>query len=182
MGENKMDKYLKIISDNFNQVIDLIRLHYFKIFLSLTLLSWILILLPDEYARIDFKSLRSAYKEIIELTAILSTFLLIIGLLYKLIGIVYHYIRGIYELKKLTPMEIKRIYQYHKHGTQTFTFFLTDGVVDRMVEKGLIYKARSKSNKVGQQDFHMYSWIYNKIETIPNLEEIKKEDVNDKIQ
>lgn len=68
-------------------------------------------------------------------------------------------------LENLTETECKFLLPYMTKRTKTITYSLFRGEVAGLVEKGIIYRADSKETRVGEQDFNIHNWAFEKIIT-----------------
>ncbi|MHA1280645.1 MAG: super-infection exclusion protein B [Candidatus Helarchaeota archaeon] len=158
------------VIENSSEIFDLIRSNFLTIILSLTIISWSVILLPDSvFGFLSISDIRSDYKSIVGTIAYISTIIFVLWIIFRMSSIIYSYLRSRFELPRLTVAECKRINKFIDEQSQTSEFFLTDGIVDRLIHKGFIYKANSNSNSAGEQDYHLYRWVYNYLQSNPKV-------------
>ncbi len=162
-----MDIIAKLI-ENITEIFDLIRSNILTISASLALFSWAVILMPNlVFSYLHIFRLRSRYLHIVGAIVFISSFLVIITLTYRLLSLAYAYLRALFELPRLTPNERARLSDFVQADSRTIPFYLTDGVVSGLEKKGFIYKADSKPNSAGEQDYHIYSWILGRLKRNP---------------
>jgi hypothetical protein len=140
------------------------------------LVSWLLILLPSSLlAFIGIDIVRTTYFSIIGSVSFLASALLIFWLLYKLFDLVTQKRSAHREryqrhelLSKLTPVEHQYLSKYIDNQSQTATFTVYDGVVAGLIDKGILYKPNSHTNRAGEQDYNIHSWAYDYLNTRTN--------------
>jgi len=157
----------------FKSIFPFLQRHLLAIALFMATLGWILILLPQQVSSaLHIENLRTTQLEAIGALTFLFTFGFCFGVAYK--GYVYLHVRRTSredvlqkekKLYKLTPVECKYLQKYIESQSQTATFSLYDGVAAGLVEKEILCKANSQSNKAGEQDFNLYPWAYEFLST-----------------
>jgi hypothetical protein len=156
--------------ENMGEVFDLLLSNLLAISLSFAIFSWLTLLLPQPvFTYLHVSEIRSQYLDVLGVIAFISSYLAALWLTYRLLSLIYSYLRALFELPRLTSIECKRLYQFIREKSQTSTFFLTDGVVTRLEKKGFIYKSSSRPNSAGEQDYHIYQWIYRRLSHNPNI-------------
>ena len=164
-----MDWLSKII-ENIAQVIDIVKSNFLAFTLAIASISWSFLLLPANWAStLHIDDFQNEYSVIIGVSAFISTLLILIWIISKVILLLCAYFRGRFEIPRLTQAEKQRLYKFVENETQTYPFFLTDGVLDRLVDKGLVYKANSDANSAGEKDYHLYRWVYQRLISDPSL-------------
>jgi hypothetical protein len=165
--------------ENISEVFDLLASNLLTISLSLAIFSWLGLLLPDSvFVYLHMSEIRNQYLGELGTVAFVSSYLALLWVAYRLVTLIYSYLRALFELPRLTRVECKRLHQFVKEESQTSTFFLTDGIVTRLEKKGFIYKSDSKPNSAGEQDYHIYSWIYRRLLHNPRVLLSKIEENN----
>ena len=160
----QIGKFLGSIKDIF----PLIARHFLVITLFVALLTWTVLLLPQSiFVFLHFDNLRATYLQIVGILAFVATFSFFFGLMYKCYTMIvnnWKHKQILHQrenlLGNLTPTEYKRLHQYLENQSHTATFDLYDGVVAGLVDKGILYKADTKANKAGEQDFNIHFWAY----------------------
>jgi hypothetical protein len=156
--------------ENIGEIFDLLASNFLKISLSFAIFSWLALMLPRSvFEYIGVLTIRDNYTGILGAIALISTYLVILWLAYRVITLAYSYFRAIFELPRLTKAECKRLYQFIKEESQTSTFFQTDGIIEHLEKKGFIYKSDAKPNSAGELDYHIYSWIFRRLMHNPSI-------------
>ena len=164
--------------ENIGEIIDLVTSNFLKISSSFAVFAWLAILLPSQvFECLNILSLRNNFIELIGATAFVSSFLVILWIAYRVSTLAFSYFRSLFELSRLTKHECKRLYQFVEEESQTSTFFQTDGVIAHLEKKGFLYKSLSKPNSAGEQDYHIYPWMFRRLMNNPSilLSKIEKE-------
>jgi len=167
-----MSEIIGKLIENLNQFIDLLKSNLLTVCISLALFFGLILILPESlFSRFYLVDIRNDYLTIIGAIAFTSMFLTSLLILYRILALLYIYIRGsFFELSRLTPEECSRLNHFIGKESLTATFNTTDGVVYMLHDKGLIYKAQSQIViEHYEQDFHMYRWIYSKLIKHPEL-------------
>lgn len=167
-----MSEIIGKLIENLNQFVDLLKSNLLAVSIFLAIFSGLILILPESiFLYFYLVDLRQNYLPILGAIAFTSSVLTILLILYRLLAVLYIYIRGnLYELSRLTPDECSRLNHFILNMSLTTTFNTTDGVVCMLQEKGLIYKAQSKEVTVHyEQDFHIYRWIYTKLINHPEI-------------
>jgi hypothetical protein len=139
---------LEKMIENLGEIFDLLASNLLKISLSFAILSWLALLLPQSvFEYLSILTIRNSYIDVIGVIAFISSYLVILWLAYSIITLAYSYFRALFELPRLTKSECNRLYQFIKEGSQTSTFFQTDGIVTHLEKKGFIYKSEANQGK-----------------------------------
>ena len=156
--------------ENITQVVDIIRSNLLTILFAIALFSWGLLSLSDQFISYFHLSVFLVdFAMYIGLAAFTATLFIILWIISRLASLGYFFLRARFELSRLISSEKIRIQKYIDEDTHTYPFYITDGVIDRLIDKGLIYKARSSANSAGEQDYHLYTWVYQRIKSNPSL-------------
>jgi hypothetical protein len=172
-----MPEWISKLSEPIKAIISLLQSHFWSIVTFVAALGWLLILLPNQvFVTLQIDGVRSTYLEAIGVVTFTSTSAIFFGVLYKAYALLKEkWIENERSrqreklLQGLTPTEYGHLHQFMVRQSQTATFTIFDGVIAGLVEKGVVYKANSQANKVGEQDFNLYPWAYNYLRTHPGL-------------
>ena len=139
--------------------------HFLSICICAAIIAWLALLLPDiVFEFLEISELRTSNLQWIGLVAYLSPILVFFIIARKLAIYGMNRTQEARQRQKLTskitPVECEYLNKYIASETQTMTFDLYDGVVDGLIKKGVLYKADTKANKAGEQDYNIHPWAY----------------------
>lgn len=171
-----MPEWLTKFLESIN-IFPAIQKHFWSILFFMCVLGWSFFVLPINLFQIlQIENLRSKYLEVTGLITYLSTVGLCLGLIYKGYKILSQWLTAKWDLSeqqkmltKTTPVERTYLLKFVENHSQTATFSLYDGVVAGLIEKGILYKPNSQSNLSGEQDFNIYSWAYEYLQSHKDL-------------
>jgi hypothetical protein len=161
---------LDTIFENLGQIVDVLGSNFVGINLAFAGFAWLALLLPTSFFEpIGVVGLREDLRAILGAMALVSSYLLLLWLVWRGMSLGYAWVRAMFELTRLSVDERHRLQSYCDKQTHTATFSQTDGVVALLVLKGLLYKSDAKPNAQGEQDYHIYSWVLHRLMQEPQL-------------
>lgn len=171
-----MPDWITKLFEPIKDIFPFIRSHYLEITSFFAFASWLLIFLPSiALALLGIDSLRTTYLSEIGAVAFLTTIFLIFRLLYQVYLLINQKRVAQRErqrrqelLSSLTPVERQYLEKYVANQSQTATFTIYDGVVAGLIDKGLLYKTNTQTNRAGEQDYNIFPWAYDLLKTTVN--------------
>jgi hypothetical protein len=172
----EMPDWISKLFDPIKEIFPFIRSHYLAITSFFALVSWLLIFLPaSALAVLGIDSAKTTYLSIIGSVAFLTTIFLLFRLIYQVYFLINQKQSANRErqrrqelLDSLTSVERQYLNKYIDNQSQTATFTVYDGVVAGLIDKGLLYKTNTQTNRAGEQDFNIYPWAYDSLKTAAN--------------
>lgn len=156
-----MLEILKKFTDILGQIVGLIQTYFIPTIIVIFIFGLSTLFLPDSlFMAFQVQLLRMAYIQYIGFVTYFSFFVLLVYGCKKCLTFLQVDTRKRRSMQLLTPVEHEYLKKYLDNDTQTATFTLYDGVVAGLIEKGILYKANSLSNKASEQDFNINTWAY----------------------
>ena len=161
---------------DFSKVVDWIKLsprHY----VAVALASAVLLFLPDSpLTTIGLDHFRATYRGWIGAAFLLSLALLVSHPLAVLWGQVTSWwsdrqlIRhGLQRLRQLTPSEKRILRQYIGENTRSQTLNFMDGVVNGLVQAGILYQSSNVGTMDGDFAYNVQPWAWEQLQKNPSL-------------
>lgn len=168
-----MPDWITKLFEPIKDIFPFIRSHYLEITCFFAFASLLLIFLPSSaLTLLGIDALRTTYLSVIGAVAFLTTIFLVFRLLYQVYLLINQKQAAHRErqrrqelLSSLTPVERQYLEKYISNQSQTATFTVYDGVVAGLIDKGLLYKTNTQTNRAGEQDFNIFPWAYDLLKT-----------------
>jgi hypothetical protein len=165
-----LSEFLKSLGDSLKDIIDRIAANLLPISACISIMSWLCLLLPPNVLRfmaIDLLLLE--HLPLVGASAYVSTIVFAFVLIAKLIAAAARKRAQSQRLKNLSKAEKQALKKFLDTDSSATPFSLYDGIPFALVDKVLLKRADSLSNRENEQDFVIEPWVLEAIRKDPSI-------------